>query len=67
VGDFSITFTCLYFKIKFPTSGFIFKNDISADKTAFHRNVNKKKNWPIWMIFQELVAEESPITNYLPG
>jgi hypothetical protein len=38
----------MYFKMKFPTSGFILKNDMSADKNAFHRNVNnKKKNWPI--------------------
>jgi len=63
VGDFSIKFTCLYSKLKFPTSGFILKNDISADKTAFHR----KKKLANVHSFQELVAEKSPITTYLPG
>jgi hypothetical protein len=33
--------------MKFPTSGFILENDMSADKTAFHRNVKKKKTQPI--------------------
>jgi hypothetical protein len=28
--------------MKFPTSGFIFKSDMSADKTAFHRPTKKK-------------------------
>jgi len=49
--------------MKFPTSGFILKNDMSADETAFHR---KKKKLANLNGFQELVAEESPVRNYLP-
>lgn len=55
--------------MKFPTSGSIFKSDMSADKTAFHRpaitpNQTKKKLANL-EDFQELVAEKSPIKNYL--
>jgi hypothetical protein len=39
---------------------------MSADKTAFHRPAPPKKK-AILEGFQELVAEEPPITNYLPG
>ena len=51
--------------MKFPNSEFILKNDMFADKTAFHRPVKKKM--AILSGFQELVAQESPIRNYLPG
>jgi len=39
---------------------------MSADKTALHRPV-KKQPLAILEGFQEYVAEESPIINYLPG
>jgi len=38
---------------------------MSADKTAFHRPAKKKI--AILEGFQELVPEEPPIRNYLPG
>jgi hypothetical protein len=40
---------------------------MSADKTAFHRPVKKNNPLAILEGFQEFVAEESPIRNYLPG
>jgi len=54
----------LHFKMKFPTSGLILKKYMFSDKTAFHRPVKKMA---ILEGFQELVAEESPIRNYLLG
>ena len=64
MGDFPIKFTCLYFKMKFPTSGFILKNDMSADKTAFNRSVKK---WPIWKVFKNLWQKNHQLKNdYIP-
>jgi hypothetical protein len=50
--------------MKFPTSGFILKNYMSADKTVFHRHAPQKM--ANLEGFQELLAEEPPIkTTYL--
>jgi hypothetical protein len=51
--------------MKFPTSGFILKNDMSADKTAVHRN--DKKKWPVWKAFKNYRQKYHQLeTNYLP-
>ena len=63
--NFSIKFTCLYFKMKFPNSGFILKI-ICLQIKLLSTNLSKKKKKAILEGSQELVAKESPIRNHLP-
>jgi hypothetical protein len=52
--------------MKFPTTEFILKNDMSADKMAFHKIVKKKKNWPFWKVFKNLWQKNHQLeTTYL--
>jgi hypothetical protein len=53
--------------MKFPISGFILKNDMSADKTAFHRGVKKKKTGNLEGFLKNLWHKNHQLeTNYLP-
>jgi len=50
--------------MKFPTSGFIVKNYMSADKTAFHRPVKKNGHFGR---FSRTCGRRITISKYLPG